>query len=234
MPAHVVEDKVGKRYGRLVVLRYVGNSRWLCKCDCGNETTVCTSSLNRGATQSCGCLHKERASLANKTHGHSKTRLYNIWAGIKERCTNPNATNYKNYGGRGISMCAEWLSDYMAFEQWAISNGYDEAASGHQCSIDRIDNDGDYCPSNCQWTTYSEQARNRRACRKPRLWRAVEQIDEDGNVLAWFPSIRDAMESTGLSRTNITGVCTGRRHSTFGTYWRYAQPIVQTERGQGD
>jgi len=223
MPAYPAEDKVGKRYGRLVVVKYAGNSKWLCQCDCGNTKIANTSSLNGGRTQSCGCLHKERASKANMTHGRGGTRLYHVWAGMKERCLNPNATNFKNYGGRGISVCREWADDFATFEAWAIANGYDEGASFGQCTINRIDNDGDYCPENCEWQTISQQARNRRKCRKPGLFHAVEQIDANGNVMRKYPSIRDASEASGISRHTITAVCSGRIKSPSGPRWRYAK-----------
>lgn len=229
MPAHPV-DKTGRRFGRLVVVKYHGNSQWLCKCDCGNTAIVFSSALNRGATQSCGCLHRERASKANITHGKSKTRLYDVWNGMKERCLNPMSLNYQNYGGRGITICDEWQKSFESFEKWAMENGFDPNLPFHKCSLDRIDNSKGYCPENCRWVTYSEQARNRRKCRKPNLWRAVEQIDQFGNVIGRYPSITDAAMKTGISRQEISGVCCGRRRITHGTRWRYSQPIVQTER----
>ena len=227
MSAHPV-DKTGKRFGRLVVIEYQGNSQWLCKCDCGNTVIVYSSALNRGATQSCGCLHRERASKANITHGKSKTRLYNVWSGMKERCLNPRSSNYRDYGGRGVTICKEWQKSFEAFEKWAIANGFDPALPFHQCSLDRIDNNKGYYPDNCRWVTYSDQSFNRRKCQKPGLWCAVEQIDQSGEVICRYPSISDAASKVGVSRQGITSVCRGRRKTVKGTRWRYAQPIVQT------
>ncbi len=223
MPAHPVENKVGMRFGRLVVEKYVGNSQWLCLCDCGNRTTVYTSALNRGATQSCGCLHVERASEANATHGKSRTRLYRVWAGMKERCLNSNATNYSSYGGRGIGVCDEWRDSYEEFEKWAMASGYDPSAKFSECSLDRIDNDRDYCPDNCRWVTYAKQAQNRRKCQKPNLWRPVEMIDDSGSVIKRYTSVKQAAADTGIPRQQISSACNGRIKTTHGTRWRHAQ-----------
>lgn len=157
----VSPDLTGRRFGRLTVLRrdvsapYQG--RWLCSCDCGNTITAYTSNLKRGHTKSCGCLHKDVMREVFGTHGESHTRLHNIWLCMKERCGNPNAANYHYYGGRGITVCDEWKSNYIAFRDWALANGYSS-----DLSIDRIDVNGDYEPSNCRWATSSQQNSNKR------------------------------------------------------------------------
>lgn len=92
-----------------------------------------------------------------KSHGKQPARLYRIWSNMKSRCTNPNADNYSFYGGRGIMVCTEWRDDFIPFRDWAIANGYAD-----NLTLDRIDNDGDYCPSNCRWETHLRQCNNTR------------------------------------------------------------------------
>ena len=126
---------------------------------CGEEFKTQTNSIKNGSTKSCGCYHKRRASETNKTHGLRSTRLYDIWAEIKNRTLNPKNKRYSDYGGRGITICEEWKNDFMPFYNWAMSNGYEENKG---LSIDRIDNDGNYCPENCRRTTRTIQNRNQR------------------------------------------------------------------------
>lgn len=161
------EDLTGKRFGRLVVLRRSekrcgASLKWLCQCDCGNIVDVIGSNLRGGRTESCGCLRSETSIGRHKTHGLSRSskkdnRIYRIWCGMKERCLNRNFKYWHRYGGSGIDICDEWKNDYMAFHNWAIENGYKD-----DLTIDRIDNQRGYEPSNCRWATYEQQLKNRR------------------------------------------------------------------------
>lgn len=156
-------DLTGQRFGRLVVVSRAGNDKsgnyqWLCKCECGSETIVRGYSLRSGHTKSCGCLNRERSVDVHRSHGGRATRLYNVWCGIKSRCLNENIPNYCRYGGRGITVCDEWLNSFESFRDWALNSGYEDTLS-----IDRIDNNAGYEPSNCKWSTRAEQNRNQRS-----------------------------------------------------------------------
>jgi len=141
----------GKRFGKLIALDYVGNYKWMCICDCGNRKKIRSDNLIMERIRSCGCLHKECARALQYKHGDYKTKLYGIWAGMKSRCTHVKHKGFKYYGGRGIRVCDEWRGNYSTFKSWAILNGYQNGLT-----IDRIDNDGNYEPSNCQWLTRLE------------------------------------------------------------------------------
>lgn len=165
-------DLTGEKFGRLTVLNKYGHSgketTWLCKCECGNIGAVVGRDLRTGNTKSCGCLQKDRAREANIKHGGAergdKEILYKRWESMKKRCNQPNCKSYKDYGGRGIKVCKEWLNDYNAFREWAIKNGFEA-----HLTIERIDYNGDYCPENCTWIPKCEQSKNRRNTKKKEI-----------------------------------------------------------------
>ena len=154
-----INNLLGMKFGRWTVLeraknRY-GNAYWVCKCDCGTVKEVCGSFLVTGKSKSCGCLKKELCSIKHTKHGFSKDKLYSVYNGIKDRCFRKNNPSYKYYGAIGITMCGEWRGNFMSFYNWAIKNGYKNGLT-----IDRINNDGNYEPSNCRWATMKEQRLN--------------------------------------------------------------------------
>lgn len=154
-----LKDLTGQKFGRLTVLqtfRENGRTKVKCICECGNIKIILADNLKRGKIKSCGCFHDEAARKNNITHGLRHTRLYAIFTGMKQRCFNKNCKAYIKYGGRGITICNEWLSDFMNFYNWAMANGYQE-----DLSIDRIDVNGNYEPSNCRWADNKIQSQNR-------------------------------------------------------------------------
>ena len=160
------KDLTGKRYGRLTVERLIGkiivsgtsHALWQCKCDCGEITTAKTCTLNIGEKKSCGCLQKEHAAKTAKdraTHGLRNHRLYPVWKAMLQRCESANCKGYENYGGRGISVCERWHDVRLFIED--MWGSYKEGLA-----IDRINNDGNYCPENCAWRTPKENNNNKR------------------------------------------------------------------------
>lgn len=183
------EDLTGRRFGRITVLGFDHFNKWskgfwLCRCDCGKIWTVETHQLKSGATKSCGCLKAEMAGARTRTHGQTGTKLYWVWNSMLERCENPNNSAYKNYGGRGITVCEDW-HDFEKFQDWAKSAGYAEGLM-----IDRVDNDKGYSPENCAWKTRQAQNENRRS---------VHQLTINGET----HTVTEWARLTGIDRHTI-------------------------------
>ena len=181
-----VEVKEGERYGRLTIIREVepaGSShkrvrRFLCRCDCGNEIICRLPNLKSGTTKSCGCYRKFVSSNRRDCHHLKNTRIYRIWCGMKRRCYNKHNEHFDRYGGRGIIVCDEWKTDFMNFYDWAMSNGYDD-----KLSIDRINNEGNYEPSNCRWANQKQQIVNSTAAIKCSLGGNIVSLSDIADIL---------------------------------------------------
>ena len=209
-------DLTGRKFGRLTALYTVPNNthhtRWHCVCECGRTKDVLQQNLCNGHVRSCGCFHAERnkekinafnSSMNRESHNETKTKLYHTWIGMKSRCYDPKSTAYKNYGGRGITICPEWRDSFLAFKAWAYSHGYAE-----DLSIDRIDVNGDYSPENCRWVSNSIQQFNKRKSnrntsgfvgvswrKKENRWIAYITKDYKMHYLGSFASLDDAISA---------------------------------------
>lgn len=165
------QDLKGRKFGKLLVLERAesniepsGRKRtmWKCLCDCGQVTIVQACSLKSQSVRSCGCAKSERNQKYFTTHGCSKEKLYRLWKDIKKRCYNNNFKQFKDYGGRGIKVCDKWLNDYLEFRIWALNNGYNPNAKFGDCTIDRINVNGNYSPDNCRFVSMKVQNNNKR------------------------------------------------------------------------
>lgn len=188
---------VNSRFERLTVISFEGRNKEYrpllkCICDCGNVIIANYKLLKNGHVKSCGCLKKDLSTIINHKHGCAKdkntgkkVKLYGVWCSMKERCYNPHSKPFRYYGEKGVTVCAEWVDDFSVFQDWALSNGYNEALS-----IDRINSNGDYSPENCRWATRITQSRNR-SC--------IKSIEMNGDL----KTIPEWSDLTGLSTRTI-------------------------------
>lgn len=194
-------DLTGQRFGRLKAIERAENTKdnkaqWICECECGSTVVVSASNLRRKSTKSCGCLRSEMATQHltignhNRKHGLTGTKLYVLWQCMKQRCTNPLSKDYKDYGGRGVAVCDEWLNDFQAFYNWSYANGFKEGLS-----IDRINVNGNYEPNNCRWVDTKEQANNKRN-------NHILTYNEETHTVAEWSKITGIKYNTLLNRIN--------------------------------
>ena len=210
-----LSDLTWRRFGRLVAIHLTEkrgkHNAWLCRCDCGKLVTVLVCNLITGNTKSCGCWKRELVSEQFSTHKDArptvgKVRLYQIWCGIMSRCYNPHRRAYPNYGGRGVVACDEWRT-YENFKAWALSSGYTD-----ELSIERVDPNGDYEPSNCTWIPKSEQSRNTRSNRWLEYKGERKILADWGrtfNMPEW--TLRRRIKKYGTEQAFIMAEQTGRR-----------------------
>lgn len=192
-----IKDITDQRFGRLIVVKMAGKNKWgqyqwLCKCDCGNEVVIPKHrlKLKYGGTKSCGCLSRDTIIKRLTTHGLSKHPLWSTWYGMRQRCYYKRSISYKKYGGRGITICDEWLNNFQVFYDWAASNGWKKGLQ-----IDRIDNNGDYEPNNCRFVTNKRNCRNQM---RSRIW-VIDDVE--------YPSSFAAAEALGVAHTTIQRWC---------------------------
>jgi hypothetical protein len=217
--------KVGEIFNRLTITKlyevnkYGQNNTYADSiCECGKKVDYLRlSTIKAGKNKSCGCYRDEMASkrMIEKnvdSHKLSKTRQYRIWAAMKTRCTNQNCAAYKSYGGRGIKICDDWMSSFVKFYDWAMSNGYCD-----KLSIDRIDVNGNYCPENCRWATGQEQSLNRRNT----IYKQITAFGETKTLREWEEDVRCVVTSGVLAY----------RH---GAGWDSERAITQTSERKSD
>lgn len=196
-------DLTGQVFGRLTVIKLApkskaGNIKWECKCECGNVFYVHGSMLRRGGSNSCGCLSIEMTSERSTTHGMSREPLYRVWATMKARCYNKNHNRYKYYGGRGIKVCDRWLNSFENFLE-------DMGMRAEGLTIERVDNDDDYSPGNCEWRTHADQSRNRRTT-KLSIKKIIKVKEMSGLGLA----TKEIASLFGVSTSTIRRVLAGK------------------------
>ena len=211
---------IGERFGYLVVLDAFREGRkWKCRCqcDCGTIKVIDKSSLQTGRTKSCGCYNRKRVHETHSKGNYINTRLYHTWENMKARCFNKNNPQYKNYGGRGITVCEEWKNDFLSFRMWALQNGWNDTHVKFEISLDRIDVNGNYEPSNCRWATPKQQVNNRRRSRR---WEyngekyTLQEISEKFNIN--HMALRSRLYEQGLDAKTAIEKPLKKRKSKYG------------------
>lgn len=210
---------VGQKFNRLLVLERVDSGKkmsyYQCLCDCGNYHIANGAAIKSGHIKSCGCLQKEITSKNSKTHGLSKTRLYRVWQGMISRCRNKNHDFYSSYGGRGIDVCEEWKNDFNAFRKWSLENGYDENARFSECTIDRIDNDGNYEPNNCRWISSKEQSINKRTTKMVEIEGEIKPLVVWAQEFGLHPAtLKSRLKKGLLSKKELSKPLVDTKHTT--------------------
>jgi hypothetical protein len=207
---------IGEKFNRLTVIEDLGYKQIgesgkyhfvLVKCDCGNKREMLYTDVRLGHSKSCGCYSHDKAKERLTKHGHSNTRLYRIWKDMKRRCYSPNRRNYKDYGGRGITVCEEWLKDFINFYNWAIGNGYED-----HLTIERIDVNGNYEPDNCCWILRSKQNGNTR--------RTIhfKAISPNGEIFE-TKNVREFSKTHNLDRNEVSNCLNNLRDTYKG--WKF-------------
>jgi hypothetical protein len=205
------KDLHGKKFGRLTVLSENGSIRektgttklWLCRCDCGKEVSVRAGNLLQGRSLSCGCLRTERVVAANTTHGMSSTRIYKVWASMVMRCTNPRNKVFNHYGGRGVTVCDDWLT----FDNFHRDMG-DRPKGG---TLERVDNNKGYSKDNCVWASWGAQRINKR---HSHISKAYELTSPDGDAIIIAPEMLSKFcRENGLTHSNLSKVFSGGRYN---------------------
>lgn len=211
--AKQVEDLIGKKFGRLVVIEKIKKektdkeTKWLCVCDCGEHTIVNNSNLRNGHTKSCGCLNRDALRLAKTTHGMTHTRLFNIWSMMKKRTSEKSdECHRKYYYEKGITVCDEWRNDFMCFYNWAMENGYDESLT-----LDRIDVNGNYCPENCRFVSMKIQSNNKTDNRYITFNGETKTVSEvaDETGLPYWKVYRRVVSGIDIGSLGIQGIMRG-------------------------
>ena len=195
MPRKINEsDYIGQKYNKLTIQYFDGKDKFgnrviHCLCDCGNEKNMLLRDVRKGTSKSCGCLQKEVAKEQHMSHGFSRTRLYKLWHGMKQRCFNPKDPAYDIYGGKGITVCGEWKDDFLAFREWALSHGYKDGLT-----IERVDNDKGYGPDNCTWIPWNDQAKHTSRVRQIVLFGETKSFSD------WLKDDRVSISDEGYYR----------------------------------